>query len=495
MLLHIAANSPDGAQTRNWRLRESSDGGEWVVSFTVHAPADPVDEMAVTWFWTEAEFVPEAGGPGRQRTGVPRLVRGLVDRVVAYDGPARLSGEPLVVRAPGVGELIDVLCDPYRRLPAVVVAAHPTVSLDDWQATIASATREVTGLASVYLLDRLGTLTFNRAIGESHAVWGGALRTYLPDVDPAVAIDGIRHRVMSAARITATPVASAMIISGVPRRLAVEAPLPAALARVSRTLLSQASLTPDAVDVHTLRDQVERLGRERELALDLGAEQQKLANSLFNQRESALVELARREQQVFGLENEVRVLRRRLIAAGNSEGANQPADKQAAPPAEFAELIDWAERNLSRVSFTGDIAYPLELDASPESATWVRSSWEAFRALESYAEGKRDGGFRGDFKAWCERPPSADAYIVPVGRVKPRESAAVRNKPKWWQERIFPVPAEIDASRRVHMEAHLVIGASSGGQLNPRLYYLDGATRTGMIYVGYLGRHLTNTHT
>jgi hypothetical protein len=497
-LLYTAANSPDGAQTRNWRLRENTDGGDWVVSLTVHGPADPSDEAAVTWFWTEVEFVPDTGGfagGGTQRAGVPRLVRTLLDRVDALDGSATLADEPVIVSATQAGKLIDVLCDPDRRLPAAVAAANPAVSLDDWQSAISRVTRDITGLASVYLLGPLGTVAFNRAIGASHAVWGGALRTYLPDVDPAVAADGARHRVLSAGRITAAPAAAARIISGGPRRLALETPLPAALGRVSRTLLSQASSTPDTADVTTLRGHVEDLGQERDLALDLAAEQQERANAMFGERESALAQLAEREQQVLDLESRVRGLRRQLSEAGKILGTDISADIQEAPPADFAELIDWAERTLSHVTFTGDIDFPLQLDASPESATWVRSSWEAFRALQSYAETKATEGYRGDFKAWCERPPSADVYVITSGRVKLRESGTVQNNKKWWQERRFPVPRELDAGGREFMESHVVIGASSAGHINPRLYYLDATVRTSQVYVGYLGRHLTNTLT
>lgn len=496
-LLYTAANSPDGAQTRNWRLRESADSGDWVVSLTAHSPADPVEKDAATWFWTEVEFQPASAAPATvpQRAGVPRLVRALLGRVDARDGSARLGNEPKIVTANQVGDLIDVLCDPERRLPAIVAANNPVESQDDWQSVTFRVTRDSTGLASVYLLGPLATEAFNREIGESHAVWGGALRSFLPEVDPAVAADGARHRVLSARRITAAPAAAARIVSAVPRRLALEAPLPAALARVSRTLLSQASPTSDAADVATLRAHVERLGQERELALDLATEHEERANALFGERESALAQLAEREQQVLDLENRVRAMRHQLSEAGKILSSDLAADDQEAPPADFAELIDWAERTLTHVTFTGDVDFPLRLDASPESATWVRSSWEAFRALQSYAETQTAEGFRGDFRAWCDRPPFADAHVIPAGKVRPRESETVQNNKKWWQERLFPVPREIDASGRAYMEAHIVIGASAAGHLNPRLYFLDATVRTGQVYVGYLGRHLTNTQT
>jgi hypothetical protein len=284
-----------------------------------------------------------------------------------------------------------------------------------------------------------------------------------------------------------------MIISGIPRRLALETPLPEALAGVSRMLLSRVSSTPDALDVGTLRTQVEQLGLERDLALDLAAEQEGRANTIFRERSSALARLAEREAEVLGLRSQVKALRRRIFDAGKLIGAEIPAGAEEAPPADFAALIDWVEKDLSYVVFTGDIDFPLELDASPESSTWVRSSWEALLALESYAETKATVGFRGDFKTWCDRRPSADTIGISSGRVKLRESETVQHNKKWMQERLFPVPPEIDADGRVHMEAHIAIGASSAGHLNPRLYYFDATSRTGLIYVGYLGRHLTNT--
>jgi hypothetical protein len=45
------------------------------------------------------------------------------------------------------------------------------------------------------------------------------------------------------------------------------------------------------------------------------------------------------------------------------------------------------------------------------------------------------------------------------------------------------------------MGAHVRIGASAGGQVSPRLYYYDATAQAGTVYVGYLGRHLTNTRT
>ena len=496
VLLRNSANSADGSQTERWQLRESKDSGAWLLTLTVHAAARATDN-AVTWFWVEIEFAAKDrhAEPGTGvRAAVPRLARGLLSTVPAFDSLAVLTAAPSVVGRERVDDLIDVLCDPDRRLPAMVASAHPAIGFEEWRTTIARVTWYLSGLASIYILDPLGTQAFGESIGRTHAVWGGAVRTYLPDVDPAVADEALRHRVLSAARIAADPGRAAGILSLLPRRLAAEAPVPPPLAGVTRTLLTQLPSSIEAADAEGLRAQVELLVGEREFALDLAEQQEDRANDLFTQRESTLAELAEREQRVLHLENRVRALQHRLVAVGKPDQAFLPVGEPTAPPATFAELLDWLVAELSRVVFTGDGAAAQSLDQRPESTTWVRSSWEALRALQSYADAKAASEFPGDFRTWCERPPS-DAYAIPAGKVIRDESESVRNNAKWRRERELPVPHAISPSERIFMGAHIRIGASAGGQISPRLHFHDATAQSAMIYVGYLGRHLTNTRT
>jgi hypothetical protein len=349
-------------------------------------------------------------------------------------------------------------------------------------------------------------------------VWGGALRTYMPEVDPAVPSDGLRHRVMLASRIGADPQRVGAVLADLPRRLALEAPIPLALAGVNRLLLTesrdaretaldaapetgQGAPFPVTAAGHELARElgkqakrVERLRRERDEALLMAEEQEARANSLFAERQNLLAQLAEREQQVLQLESTARAFRQRLIEAGVPADSLIPLEATPdAPPGEFAELLDWIERHLPRVEYTGDIAEPLGLDSSPESSTWVRSSWEALRALQAYAEVKAERGFAGDFRAWCMNPPSPYEYIISPNKVKMDESETVHTRPRWRQERVFRVPPEVDPDGRVFMGAHITIGASANGRINPRLYFHDGVLKTGRIYIGYIGRHLTNT--
>ena len=243
-----------------------------------------------------------------------------------------------------------------------------------------------------------------------------------------------------------------------------------------------------------MQAQQTELTEERDLALALAEEEEIRANKFFTDRESALAELAERDQRVWDLENLVRSLRRRLVANGRTAEAYSPPEEQAPPPATFVELLDWIDSELPLIEFSGNRDKTLALDRSPEADTWVRSSWEVLRAMQAYAEGKSSKRFAGDFKMWCEKPP-VDSYMIPSGKVVRDESETVRNKPKWRREREFPVSYDISASGQVFMGAHVRIGASGSGRINPRLYFHDETGQTGKIYVGYLGAHLTNTRT
>jgi hypothetical protein len=494
-VLRNAANSADGSQTERWQLRESGADGDWLSTLTVHAPAHTTEtDTAQTWFWVEIEFDRESDfRPGASpQAGVPRLGRRLLERASAHDSLAHLTSEPRVVGTGGIDELIDILCDPERRMPTVVASSHRDVRFEEWRKTINEVTHFLPGLASLHILDPLATEAFRDEIGRSHAVWNGALRTYLPDVDPAVSDEAARHRVLSAARIAEDPRRAAAILSVLPRRLSLEAPIPASLSGVNRSLLTQARRPAPDADESALHEQVSLLITERDTALGLAEEQEQRANALFSERGSALAELAERQQQVLELSNQVRALQRHLVAAGRSQEAFEPVAESESPPGGFAELLDWIGTSLPRIMFTGNADATLSLDQRPESTTWARTSWEVLRALQAYADAKAGEGFSGDFKIWCQSPPRGESAI-PAGKVVRDESETVRHHAKWRRQREFPVPCEIDPAGKVFMGAHIRIGASSAGQINPRLYLHDGTAQTGQVYVGYLGPHLTNT--
>ncbi|MEU8122381.1 hypothetical protein AB0C21_27050 [Spirillospora sp. NPDC049024] len=504
VLLVLARNSADGTQTKRWQLREPQNDGSWVSTLTVHAPGRTSGQVR-SWFWLDVEFSDSQAGaedqesmPGR-RAGVPRLARGLLATIDARDSLSELRERPILVRPPGVEALIHVLCDPDRRMPAIVASAHPRRDFEDWRKVIDGTTRNAAGLASLYLLDPPATDQFIAEVGKSHGVWGGAVRTYLPDVDPASDQDALRHRVLSASRIEDSPTRSGALLSGLPRRLSAEALLPRPLTGLSRALLAERPSAGRAGDVpapgvqeaaEALSKEVGRIKGNLDAALELVAEAEQTEQRLAQRNEelAALsVEFDATNQRAEYLEDLVRTLQRRLVQAGRGSDAYAQSDEQTILPNSFAEVVDRIE-DLARIEFTGDIDHPLDLDTMPSASSWAQTAWQALLAMDGYAEASAEGRFNGGFLAWCKQPPSGARAISP-GKIGADESETVKGNAKMSRRRLLPVPREVDPSGKVYMWAHVRLGGGAGMSA-PRMHYFDDVKNTGRIYIGYLGPHL-----
>jgi hypothetical protein len=76
-----------------------------------------------------------------------------------------------------------------------------------------------------------------RSFGRLHAVPLGAIRTYLPGVDPASVVDARRHRILSASTIATQPATRlARTLGWANRARALNLPLPKHVSRVDRIL-------------------------------------------------------------------------------------------------------------------------------------------------------------------------------------------------------------------------------------------------------------------
>ncbi|WP_158702151.1 hypothetical protein [Kitasatospora sp. MMS16-BH015] len=169
-----------------------------------------------------------------------------------------------------------------------------------------------------------------------------------------------------------------------------------------------------------------------------------------------------------------------------ADGVEQDDDA----PASFGDLVGRFDE-FPLLEFTGDQKEALALDGQYAGTGWAKLTWEGLTALQEYASAAVRGEAHGDFKQWCEHTPPGCHRFPPRKAVR-GESRTVESHTKWKRERMLPVPACVDSSRRAFMGAHLRIG---GGRTAPRLHYLDDCSGSGRIYVGYIGLHLTNTRT
>ena len=236
----------DGSRSLRYRLTESSSAGEWVTTVTVHRDGKEDD-----WIWVDVNAPPSTPGPAASYerlvkdvdaadawwTGVPHMVRVILSAADAHDGEMIVSARPTLVTVADVDGLISAICDPGRRGTALVAAPIPDVPAPRMIDHIERLTRECVGLAGIYVLDTEAAAKLDESFAPSHSVPLGAVRTFLPEVDPASAVDARRHRVLLARTIAEqAPGKLAHLLGRAHRSRALNLPLPTRVAQVDRLL-------------------------------------------------------------------------------------------------------------------------------------------------------------------------------------------------------------------------------------------------------------------
>ncbi|WP_083664969.1 hypothetical protein [Kocuria sp. CNJ-770] len=188
----------------------------------------------------------------------------------------------------------------------------------------------------------------------------------------------------------------------------------------------------------------------------------------------------------------VRWLRDRFAEMSDYETAfgEAPEDTLETYPASCVELIDRLGKDQDVLVFTGDRNKARVVDDADTLQLAVRSAWEACIALREYVRARNDGNWDNGVDQFLKnRPEGYDG--ISAGKHGATETAVTMKQ--FGGERIFPVPAEVSSEQVIAMKAHFKL--ASIGMLSPRMHYHDDYTNTGKIYIGYIGRHLTNTMT
>ncbi|CAL9540010.1 hypothetical protein SUDANB6_04238 [Streptomyces sp. enrichment culture] len=486
-----------GAYSR-WRLREWKERpvpGTWQSTLVVRS--DPREDDRRTWIQVDIEHLPTSSDVRPIRANTPGIAKLLLDALDTQDGLADVGTVPKFIEPDDVEEVTEELCDLDRRLPIVVASVPYGQDPEAWtEKVVEPAFKPLAGLAVMYVLRPDAQQSFEDTF-DHHRVFGGGIRTYLPGVDPAWQPDAQRHPVMSRATLEANPKRAGAILASLPQRLALRLPLPGPLDNlpVQRTrprpaahgsgldelraenatltkMLAEAEQREDA-NADVLRDLRQQLQIAEELEFDQAAENQDLYAKLKH------------------AERQIRALQIRLEKAGQYDLAHAPVEEPTDYPATFAEILD-RMGEFPHLCFTGNRKITRELDAQC-IGNWVEVAWDALRALDDYAAASAAGTAGGDFRHWCSHLPEDCKHPFPAGKVKMKESKTVGSREDWRRERTFPVPEAVHPSRKLFMEAHLRIGG--GNMVAPRLYFHDDGPNTGLVYVGYLGPHPTNTKT
>lgn len=198
------------------------------------------------------------------------------------------------------------------------------------------------------------------------------------------------------------------------------------------------------------------------------------------------------QSELDGAEAEVRWLRARLHDLGDYDGAYAQAPTASVDaPESFPDLLKRLRTMTDRgVFFTGDEEKLLSLDGFDSLGNAVRATWDTVLTLADYVRARREGVAEKNVHFYLRETP-AGYKAVPIARHAPSESEATMNA--YGDQRVFPVPIDVDPSGRAVMTAHFKLAQI--GMVSPRLYYLDDVARTGSVYIGYVGPHLRNTQT
>ena len=533
----------DGSRTRRYRFLQDGQGGQWVTELTAYQSRN--DDG---WVWLEVDQ-PE----GSRRAGTPRLATMLVEVLAVRDGEHPLTPQPMPAGVSDVPAVIESVADPTRRGLLFVAGSSTEADIPQaqWNGYVSRILKDTVGVSSAYLLDPTATEELNRLMPPSHRVRPYTIRTYRPDVQFDEPLDSERHRILTTASIIRDdPYGLQRLLGNRARETAISASLPSAVRRVDRRLRdaldslllerttsapaeqlvelppAQApTAEPTGTDritsiLQVMLQQVfgddsvteESLRRLGQLALD--AKSVRTANDDARQRLAALenqvdageetirriterleneqLERAQAEEESTERERQLRFLRIKLASMGSSDAWSVP-EKTArdTAPESFADLLSRLGE-FTHVVFTGDRDHALELDDHEGLGTWARKCWQALQALEDYVESSLSGKFSGSVDTYLNSTPTGAHSFSPT-RHAARESEDVGKNPKYRKPRTLPVPTEVDSAGVVFMESHFKIAQS--GLISPRMHYFDDNSRTGKVYVGYIGRHLPTQKT
>lgn len=464
----------DGEEALRWRSVASPEGADRLWTLWWDRPYRLRPEL----IWTMTARVTLEGGQAAVilhvglRAGGKRLfplrfdveplalARTIIERFeVVEDGWPLLAEPSYACDRDGVRELVDLLLDPARVLPVILIS--PVSSVKGPMVDPEMVAQTLVGLAHVVVLDTQAiTYTLTEFVGPALAVFGGSVRMWWPGLDPDS--DPREHYLWTPAKLEEPrnqPFDRAMLrllVNAASFRFgtaALEARIQAAIARQRRAeidvLWARAS---DASLAAEWQDELERAWTENER---LRSESTELMAQLATAQENLAAMASYRVDDI------------------EPEGAQFESHTASAEPANMVEAVTWAERECPSLVLLGEA---LE---SAAKATYRQPgrAWRALLAMNEIAAAwRRDDLGMSFFDAFVERGFDFRSHVsgLALGRYGHE------------YERTYE-------GATVTMGPHLALGRGSAEACCRIYWWIDEARKT--FVVGHVGNHLSDSTT
>lgn len=187
----VANHERAGAPEFHTRLLERNERGTWRTELTLRAPLDFPGWLRLRVTNDRGIYVPP-----------PRLARYLLESGQFLDGGSlQITSTPTPVRAGMAEDVAEVITDTSREGLVFVAGTDARLPFDPFVQQVGRWSKDVVGLAEVYVLDPLATRALIDILGAAHGVRPWTLRTYLPGVDPALEGNDRNHRWISTEKL------------------------------------------------------------------------------------------------------------------------------------------------------------------------------------------------------------------------------------------------------------------------------------------------------
>lgn len=483
---------------------------------------------------------------------IPRIARKLISYGTVDNARAAWHSAAQYIDGDDIEDVLAYLKSADRRLPIFLIGTTEDAELlRQYRENLKTWFRFLPGTASMFMLSPAATEELSNKVPGSYAPSPWAIRTYRSNVDLEDDHDASRHRFIGQYRLsteeqTRTRNRLGMIAS----EAQVQIPRPSVLARAQRTierarnrallqgtqhtreairdrsiaikeesrvhpasnfeqftrvefdnfsmlceLLQVDSLTEDLVldlaDLYETRPKDEVLARLDGMTEELTTYRDQ-ADELRSLNDYYLNEARQFEDELEQAQARLRFVQKELAAAGKPEEAYsfaQDADifEDVSSFTDLEQLLPSLEPE--GIVFTGDVSSMLNIDEIDSEGIAIRRTLKCIRCLLSYREERINGNHDSSLFHYLQNPTGE--FSVSPKMFAPRESESTMNQ--YGDERIFPVPFEVNQSGWAVMEAHFKLGQI--GMRSPRMHIFDDLSRSNKIYIGYVGDHLNTGST